>query len=92
MGAKMPPMRPLVEHRPTAALRVTVGKSSDVNEYDVATAHEMNNLPISEKTVRNPGTSSGTSPVARQAKPLTRRLPLRAGLRPTLSIIKMAPK
>lgn len=52
MGATMAPIRPQTEQRPTAALLVVVGNSSDVNEYMVATADEMHSFPISENTIR----------------------------------------
>ncbi len=52
MGAMMAPIRPQTEQRPTAALLVVVGNSSDVNEYIVATADEMHSFPTREKTTR----------------------------------------
>ena len=51
-GARMAPIRPLTEQSPTAALLVVVGNSSDVNEYIVATADEIQSFPTSERAVR----------------------------------------
>ena len=92
IGAKIAPIRPLVEHSPTAVLLITVGKSSELIVYAEAAADEMNSFPTSANPVRSPGISFETSPVTRQATPLSKRLPLREGLLPNLSITKIAPK
>lgn len=47
-GANIPPILPLVEHKPTAALLAGVGNKSDVKEKTVAKTQDMKNLPIIE--------------------------------------------
>lgn len=51
IGAKIPPIRPLVEHNPTIALLPNVGNSSDVYEKRVAVTQAANSLATSAETV-----------------------------------------
>lgn len=57
MGAKIPPIRPLVEHNPSILLLISVGNSSAVKEYAIASTMEMKNFPINENTMRITGGS-----------------------------------
>ena len=51
MGARMLPILPAVEHRPTAELLELVGNSSDVYEKTTSKLIVANILPINEQAI-----------------------------------------
>lgn len=53
IGAKIPPIFPIVEHSPMVRPREAVGNNSAVITLTVTSCIEMKNLPTSEKPTIN---------------------------------------